>query len=518
MHKANNQTTTRLILSRLHHHHYHHAIHNNHHHHLTSQLVSNSLRSFISSSFSHFSACDNFSADNTTTVVDHHRINICGKSRQDLLQLLRSTHDPAFSESAMPDYRINQLFQYMYHRGETDFMQMTLLSKAMKHALNERFKIEYCSELLEQKVDSKDGTRKLLLAFDDDAGDRILSARQKCQTSSLRDSTVNNSSTAILANEPISNEQKQELKQRQQTPQLQNNGGASARTTKRRVQVESVYIPEEHRGTVCVSSQVGCSMSCKFCHTGTQALERNLSSEEIVRQVMMAKRVLNDFNYKTTENRQVSHVVMMGQGEPLYNYRNVKRAIETLSDDFGLNIGQRAITVSTCGVVPVIPRLNKDFPRVHIAISLHATTDELRNELVPINKTYNIATLMDTLRQLPHIRHSRKLMFEYVMLRGVNDSFADADRLVKLLDGLPAIVNLIPFNSWPGSAFVSSSPEHITQFSDYIASRGIRAPIRWSKGAEIYGACGQLKSSSKLKQAYIKLITAERQTANDEKQ
>ena len=395
--------------------------------------------------------------------------------------LLQVTNDPAFSESSMPDYRINELFRYIYHHGETDFLQMHKLSKAMKLALNNHFKVEYCNELLDHKVDSTDGTRKLLLAFDEVNKKQ---ARSALDVNSKMDESPSLMKTNTLCAEKNVNDTS-------------------------RVKVESVFIPDENRGTVCVSSQVGCSLSCKFCHTGTQALERNLQSDEIVRQVMMAKKVLGDFNHRTSEQRKVSHVVFMGQGEPLYNYRNVKKAIEVMGDDFGLKIGQRTITVSTSGIVPVITRLNQDFPRIHIAISLHATTDELRNELVPINKTYNIATLMDTLRNLPNIRPSRKIMFEYVMLRGVNDSFADAERLVQLLDGLPAIVNLIPFNSWPGSGFESSTPEHIEQFSNYISSRGIRAPVRWSKGFEILGACGQLRSSSKLKEAYIKLITSE---------
>jgi 23S rRNA (adenine2503-C2)-methyltransferase len=204
----------------------------------------------------------------------------------------------------------------------------------------------------------------------------------------------------------------------------------------------------------------------------------------------------------------------LGLGQLLYEYKFLKKQIEVISDSSGLSIGHRMITVSTSGVVPIIERLNKELPNVCLAISLHATTDELRNELVPINKIYPLSVLINTIKTLPNLKSNRRLIFEYVMLQGVNDSFADADRLIELLKDLPAIVNLIPFNNWPNSGFQSSTDEHIYAFSHYLNVRGLRAPIRWSKGADILGACGQLRSTSKLKQSFIKSL-AERQATKD---
>jgi len=259
-------------------------------------------------------------------------------------------------------------------------------------------------------------------------------------------------------------------------------------------EVETVYIPEDDRGTLCVSSQVGCTLTCRFCHTGTQALVRNLSAAEIAGQIMTALDDLGDWP-RTREGRRVTNLVMMGMGEPLYNYDNVAAAIRTVLDDEGLAISKRKITLSTSGVVPLIERCGEELG-VGLAVSLHAVRDELRNELVPINRKYPIAELLAACRAYPGAHNARRITFEYVMLDGVNDSEADARELARLLGDLPAKVNLIPFNPWPGAPYQCSSQRAITRFAKILNDAGLSAPVRVSRGQDIMAACGQLKSAS----------------------
>lgn len=306
-------------------------------------------------------------------------------------------------------------------------------------------------------------------------------------------------------------------------------------------EIESVYIPEKHRGTLCVSSQIGCSMACSFCHTGTQSLMRNLTSGEIVSQIMQARRLLNGFekyvpekkdkqqlqslnreNFTIHENtttlqnneedeadihsscpardaphRKITNIVFMGQGEPLYNYRAVREALGVITHSEGLSIGQRKVTVSTSGVVPAIYKLAQDFKRVGLAISLHAVNDKLRNELVPINRTYPLAELMKACHNFCNNsinRKTRRLMFEYVMLKGVNDREEDVVGLIHLAAGLPVAVNLIPFNPWPGTRYECSSYEQIIRFNQTLLAAGVFSTIRWPRGKDIMAACGQLKT------------------------
>ena len=261
------------------------------------------------------------------------------------------------------------------------------------------------------------------------------------------------------------------------------------------VEVECVYIPDVGRaGALCVSSQVGCTLACTFCHTGTQKLVRNLTSAEIVNQVMAVKDDLAEWP-SGGEDRRLSNIVFMGMGEPLYNLDNVAAAIDVISDGDGISISRRRITVSTSGVVPEIARLGEETSAM-LAISLHATNDPLRDELVPINKKYPIAELMDACRAYPGLGNARRITFEYVMLKGVNDTDAEARALVKLLKGVPAKINLIPFNPWPGAPYECSSWERIEAFAEILSRAGYASPIRTPRGQDILAACGQLKSAS----------------------
>jgi 23S rRNA (adenine2503-C2)-methyltransferase len=263
-------------------------------------------------------------------------------------------------------------------------------------------------------------------------------------------------------------------------------------------EVEVVYIPEENRGTLCISSQVGCTLTCSFCHTGTQKLVRNLTAGEIVGQVMLARDDLNEWpqpGAPKDETRLVSNVVLMGMGEPLYNFDAVRDAMKVVRDDEGIALGRRRITLSTSGVVPEIARCAEEIG-CQLAVSFHATTDEVRDRLVPINKRWNIATLLGALRDYPRLSNSERITFEYVMLKGVNDSDADARRLVKLIAGIPAKINLIPFNEWPGSPYERSDWERIEAFADIIYKAGYASPIRTPRGEDIMAACGQLKSAT----------------------
>jgi 23S rRNA (adenine2503-C2)-methyltransferase len=259
-------------------------------------------------------------------------------------------------------------------------------------------------------------------------------------------------------------------------------------------EVETVHIPESDRGALCVSSQVGCTLTCTFCHTGTQRLVRNLTAAEIVAQVMIARDALGEWP-SPQEDRQLTNIVLMGMGEPLYNYDNVAAALKIVMDPEGLAISRRKITLSTSGVVPAIARCGAELG-VNLAVSLHAVTDELRERLVPLNKKYPIAELLEACRNYPGSSNARRITFEYVMLRGVNDSPSEARELVRLLRGIPAKVNLIPFNPWPGAPFECSTDAAIAAFSDIVFAAGYSAPVRTPRGRDILAACGQLKSDS----------------------
>jgi 23S rRNA (adenine2503-C2)-methyltransferase len=336
--------------------------------------------------------------------------------------------------------RAGQLWNWMYLRGATDFGAMSNISKDLRAELADQFSLPR-PEIVTEQV-SEDGTRKWLLRF-------------------------------------------------------------PPRGAGRPVEVETVYIPEEGRGTLCLSSQVGCTLSCSFCHTGTQKLVRNLTAEEIVGQVLLARDRLGDFPAGATpegaavpsEGRLVSNVVMMGMGEPLYNFDNVRDALQIAADGEGIGLSRRRITLSTSGVVPEIVRAGEEMG-VMLAISLHAVRDELRDVLVPLNKKYPIAELMAACRAYPGLSNARRITFEYVMLKDVNDSLADARELVRLLSGIPAKINLIPFNPWPGTDYQCSEWEQIERFAEVINRAGYASPIRTPRGRDILAACGQLKSES----------------------
>ncbi len=338
--------------------------------------------------------------------------------------------------------RVNQLWHWIYLRGATDFAEMTNVSKHLRAQLAEHYSLARPEIVVEQV--SQDGTRKWLL--------RLPS----------------------------------------QTP------------GERPHEVEAVYIPERDRGTLCVSSQVGCTLNCSFCHTGTQRLVRNLTAAEIVAQVLVARDRLGDYpgrdravgpGLPTEGERLVTNIVFMGMGEPLYAYDSVAEAVEILADGDGLGLGKRRITVSTSGIVPEIERLGREVGPM-LAISLHAVRDELRDVLVPINKKYPIAQLLEACRTYPPASNAKRITFEYVMLKGVNDSPADARALVRLLEGIPAKINLIPFNPWPGTQYECSDWETIEKFSDIVFRAGYASPVRTPRGRDILAACGQLKSET----------------------
>jgi 23S rRNA (adenine2503-C2)-methyltransferase len=280
-------------------------------------------------------------------------------------------------------------------------------------------------------------------------------------------------------------------------------------------EIETVYIPESDRGTLCISSQVGCTLTCSFCHTGTQRLVRNLEAAEIVGQILLARDRIGDWpgaarpddtGLLPAGERKITNVVLMGMGEPLYNFDNVREAMDIASDGEGISLSKRRITLSTSGVVPEIARWG-ELSGTMLAISLHATRDELRDELVPINKKYPIKELLDACRSYPGASNAKRITFEYVMLKDVNDSPADAKALVKLLAGIPAKINLIPFNPWPGSRYECSDWETIERFADIVNKAGYASPVRTPRGRDILAACGQLKSES------VKLRARDRQAA-----
>jgi 23S rRNA (adenine2503-C2)-methyltransferase len=336
--------------------------------------------------------------------------------------------------------RVTQLWHWIYVRGVRDFSAMTNVAKDLRARLDAAYVIGR-PEIVAEQV-SADGTRKWLMRF-------------------------------------------------------------PSRGAGRPVEIETVYIPEEGRGTLCVSSQVGCTLNCSFCHTGTQMLVRNLTAEEIVAQVLVARDRLGDYPDVTpnaeaaipSEGRLVSNVVMMGMGEPLYNFDAVKQALHIIMDGDGLSLSRRRVTLSTSGMVPNIARTGDEIGCM-LAISLHAVRDDLRNVLVPVNKKYPLKELMDACRGYPGLSNARRITFEYVMLKGVNDSLQDARDLVKLLKGIPAKINLIPFNPWSGSAYECSDWETIEAFAQFVNDAGYASPIRTPRGRDIAAACGQLKSES----------------------
>jgi 23S rRNA (adenine2503-C2)-methyltransferase len=363
------------------------------------------------------------------------RRNIVGLSRARLTDVLADVGVPEKQRRM----RMRQLWHWMYNRGVTDFSVMTDISKDMQKKLDDAFVIARPEVVTEQI--SSDGTRKWLLRLAPDER------------------------------------------------------GA-------RHEIETVYIPEEDRGTLCISSQVGCTLTCTFCHTGTQKLVRNLTAGEIAGQIMLARDKIKDWPSDLEINpqppssgRYVTNVVLMGMGEPLYNFDNVKDAIDIASDGEGLSLSKRRITLSTSGVVPEIVRAGDEIGS-SLAISLHGTTDEIRNKLVPLNKKYPIAELLEACRNYPGSSNARRITFEYVMLKGINDTKEDAKRLVQLLKGIPAKVNLIPFNPWPGTAYECSEWDVIEAFAEILNNAGYASPVRTPRGRDIMAACGQLKSES----------------------
>ncbi len=355
--------------------------------------------------------------------------------RTNIVGLTRDQLQAALVAAGTPErqarMRTGQIWQWVYHFGLRDFASMTNLAKDYRAFLAAHFEVALPQVVTRQT--SADGTRKYLV--------RIAGGHE----------------------------------------------------------VETVYIPEEGRGTLCISSQVGCTLTCSFCHTGTQKLVRNLTAGEIVGQVMLARDDLGEWPQKGAANdatsRKISNVVLMGMGEPLYNFENVRDAMRVVMDNEGIALGRRRITLSTSGVVPEIARTATEIGCL-LAVSFHATTDAVRDRLVPINKRWNIAALLEALRAYPGLSNSERITFEYVMLDGVNDSREDALRLVELLRGIPAKVNLIPFNEWPGAPYKRSSGNRIHAFADIIHNAGYASPIRTPRGEDIMAACGQLKSAT----------------------
>ncbi len=361
-----------------------------------------------------------------------------------LIGLDREALGDALREKGVPEkqikMRVAQIWNWLYVRGISDFDHMANVSKDMREMLKTHFTIAR-PEIVEEQV-SNDGTRKWLLRF-------------------------------------------------------------PPRGAGRPVEVESVYIPEEGRGTLCISSQVGCTLTCSFCHTGTQKLVRNLTAEEILSQLLLARDRLGDFpdreipvgTMMPSSDRKITNIVMMGMGEPLYNFEEVKKALLIATDGDGLSLSKRRVTLSTSGVVPEIYRTGEEIG-VMLAISLHAVRDELRDMLVPINKKYPLKELIEACRNYPGLSNARRITFEYVMLKDVNDSLEDAKGLIQLLKGVPAKINLIPFNPWPGTNYQCSDWAQIEKFADFINQAGYASPIRTPRGRDSLAACGQLKSES----------------------
>ena len=340
--------------------------------------------------------------------------------------------------------RTGQLWQWIYQKGVRIFDEMTNLSKEYRVLLAENFVVAI-PEVVSKQV-SVDGTRKYLV--------RIAGGHE----------------------------------------------------------VETVYIPETDRGTLCISSQVGCTLTCSFCHTGTQKLVRNLTAGEIIGQVMLARDDLGEWpepgRNPVKTARLLSNIVLMGMGEPLYNFENVRDAMKIAMDPEGIQLSRRRITLSTSGVVPEIARTATEIGCL-LAVSFHGTTDEVRDKLVPINKRWNLEALLDALRDYPKVSNSERITFEYVMLKGVNDTDEDAHRLVELIKGIPAKVNLIPFNPWPGAPYERSSNNRINAFAEIVYQAGYASPVRKPRGEDIFAACGQLKSATERSRKSRKEIVAE---------
>jgi len=362
--------------------------------------------------------------------------SLVGMSREALADALGTVGVPERQRRM----RVQQIWHWVYVRGVQNFDAMTSLSKELRAALAQRFTLARPDIAAEQI--SVDGTRKWLIRLPGE--------------------------THTAPHE-----------------------------------VECVYIPDTDRGTLCVSSQVGCTLNCTFCHTGTQRLVRNLTAGEIVAQVVLARDRLGDWNDDRPtpapadgeRRRLVSNIVMMGMGEPLYNFEAVRDALNVVADGEGLSISKRRITLSTSGVVPNIARAGDEIGCM-LAVSLHAVTDELRNTLVPLNRKYPLAELLDACRNYPGLSNARRITFEYVMLKGINDSLADARALVRLIKGIPAKINLIPFNPWPGSQYECSDWSQIEKFSEIVFNAGYASPVRTPRGRDILAACGQLKSAT----------------------
>ena len=334
-------------------------------------------------------------------------------------------------DSAKAGMRVSQIWQWIYQKGVRDFSLMTNLARDYRNGLSDSFEVRV-PELTKKQV-SADGTRKYLFRLDDGK------------------------------------------------------------------EVETVYIPDQERGTLCVSSQVGCTLNCSFCYTGTQPLVRNLTACEIVGQILAARDDLGEWPLPgrgpKNETRLLSNIVLMGMGEPLYNFDNVRDAVKIAMDGEGISLSRRRITLSTAGVAPVIRRAGEEIG-CRLAVSLHATTDEIRDQLVPINRKWNLDTLFDALRAYPRASNADRITFEYVMLHGVNDSDEDAKRLVQLIKGIPSKINLIPFNIWPGARYRRSEPDRIRSFASILFRAGYASPVRTPRGEDIMAACGQLKSQS----------------------
>ncbi|MBN8820038.1 MAG: 23S rRNA (adenine(2503)-C(2))-methyltransferase RlmN [Sphingomonas sp.] len=388
------------------------------------------------------------------------RVDLVGLSRPQIKAELTA----AGLDERQAKLRAKQIFHWLYHRGVTDFDAMTDIAKTQRPWLAERFVIGR-PNVVEAQV-SSDGTRKWLLRSDDGQD------------------------------------------------------------------YEMVFIPDADRGTLCVSSQVGCTLNCRFCHTGTMRLVRNLTPGEIVGQVMLARDALgewprgsmaveidadedDDAPQYTTDGRLLTNIVMMGMGEPLYNFDNVRDALKVVMDGDGLALSKRRITLSTSGVVPMMARAGEEIG-VNLAVSLHAVTKDVRDEIVPINRKFGIEDLLQACADYPGANNARRITFEYVMLKDKNDSDEDARELVRLIRQyrLPAKVNLIPFNPWPGAPYECSTPERIKRFSDIVFEAGISAPVRTPRGRDIMAACGQLKSASEKKsRAELDRLAEEKQAA-----
>jgi 23S rRNA (adenine2503-C2)-methyltransferase len=384
--------------------------------------------------------------EETKTAPDERTGLPAGPDKKSLAGLSRAKLSAALEATGVPNknlrMRVNQLWRWIYVSGVRSFDDMTDVSKDLRQALADRYTL-HRPEIVTEQV-SIDGTRKWLL-------------------------------------------------------RLQKRGYEA-----RAPEIETVYIPESDRGTLCISSQVGCTLTCTFCHTGTQKLVRNLEAAEIAGQILLARDRIGDWPGMSPPGddrllplgeRKTTNIVLMGMGEPLYNFDNVKEAMEIASDGEGLSVSKRRITLSTSGVVPEIARWGEESGTM-LAISLHAVRDDLRDELVPINRKYPIADLLEACLTYPGVSNARRITFEYVMLKGINDSLAEARALVRLLAGVPSKINLIPFNPWPGSSYECSDWEQIERFADIVNKAGYASPVRTPRGRDILAACGQLKSES----------------------